>query len=134
MLILLKLAGLGQIALAAGSLAVPYVLKWSKDMAKVRPLTRQIFQTYAVYIWSTNLCMGLLSFFHPEWLLTTEPLARVVAGYITLYWGARLLIQFFYYDRSSRPLGAVWVLAEGSLVGLFTYLTVVYGIITLRGN
>src|SRR5271169_3100438 len=120
---LLVLAGIGQIALAAGSLAVPYVLKWSKDMAKVRPLTRQIFQTYAVYIWVTNLSFGLLSFLQPGWLLDASPLARAVAGYITLYWGARLLIQFFYYDRTERPPGAFWTLAEWSLVVLFAYLT-----------
>jgi len=134
MMTFLRLAGLGQIALAAGSLAVPYVLKWSKDMAKVRPLTHQIFQTYAVYIWATNLCFGLLSLCHPEWLLTGEPLARAVAGYITLYWGARLLIQFLYYDRSARPPGFRWVLAEWSLVGLFFYLTVVYGYVTATGG
>ncbi len=50
MKLLLIVAGLGQIGLAAGSIAVPYVLKWSVDMAKVRPITRQIFHTYSVYI------------------------------------------------------------------------------------
>ena len=131
---LLILAGLGQIVLAAASLAVPRVLKWAKDMAKVRPLTRQIFQTYAVYIWGTNLLMGLLSLLHPGWLLDNSPLARAVAGYITLYWGARLLIQFFYYDRSERPPGLLWTLAEWSLVGLFTFLTAVYGSIAVIGG
>jgi hypothetical protein len=44
------------------------------------------------------------------------------------------LIQFFYYDRTARPAGALWVLAEWSLVGLFAYLSVVYGFITLTGG
>lgn len=131
---LLRLAGCGQIVLALASLAVPKVLDWAKDTKRMRPIVRQLFHTYAVYIWATNLLMGLLSCFHPEWLLDGAPLARAVAGYITLYWGARLLIQFFYYDRSERPPGFQWALAEWSLVGLFACLTAIYGHITLTGG
>ena len=131
---LLILAGLGNFGLAIASFAVPYVLKWSKDIANMRPLTGQIFQTYAIYIWATNLSFGLLSFFHPEWLLDGSPLARAVTGYITLYWGARVFIQFFYYDRKARPAGVQWLLAEWSLVCLFIFLTVVYGHIALTGG
>jgi len=131
---LLMLAGLGNFGLGVASIAVPYVLNWFKDMGKMRPLMRQIFHTYAVYIWATNLSFGLLSFFHPEWLLDGTPLARAVAGYITLFWGARVFIQFFYYDRTERPAGVQWVFAEWSLVGLFVYLTAVYGHIALTGG
>ena len=47
---LLMLAGVGQLVLAAGSLAIPRVLRWSDDLSRVRPLIRQIFWTYAGYI------------------------------------------------------------------------------------
>ena len=134
MKLLLIVAGFGQIGLAAGSIAVPYVLKWSVDMAKVRPITRQIFHTYSVYIWATNLCFGLLSLLKPELLLDGSPLARLVAGFITAYWGARLFIQFLYYDRSIRPPGAFWAFAEWSLVCLFVYLSLIYGRIALAGG
>ena len=45
----LLLAGAGQLLLAAGSLAIPRLLRWSEQLAKVRPLTRQVFWTYAGY-------------------------------------------------------------------------------------
>jgi hypothetical protein len=109
-------------------------LNWSIDTAKMRPLTRQIFHTYAAYIWVTNVSFGLLSFFHPEWLLDGSPLARALAGFITLYWGARLLIQFFYYDRSARPPGSHWMVSEWSIILLFIYLTGVYGHIAVYGG
>lgn len=128
---LLVFAGWGQIGLAVGSLAVPYVLQWSAEMAKLRPITRQIFRTYSVYIWATNLSFGLLSLIRPEWLLDATPLARVVTSFIALYWGARLLIQFLYYDRSIRPSGTFWTIMEWSLIVLFTYLTTLYGYIGL---
>jgi hypothetical protein len=127
MKVLLTLAGLGQLVLALGSLALPRVLEWSGDTAKLRPLTRQVFWTYAAYIWVTNVCFGALSAFWPDRLLDGTPLARAVAGYITVYWGARLLVQFFYFDRSASPPGALYKLAEAALVGLFLFLTAVYG-------
>ncbi len=127
MKVLLILAGLGQLALALGSLALPRILRWGDDTAKLRPLTRQVFWTYAAYIWVTNICFGVISTFAPDWLLDRTPLARVVAGYITAYWGARVLVQFFYFDRSEAPPGVFYKLAEVALVALFIFLTAVYG-------
>jgi hypothetical protein len=124
---LLMLAGLGQLVLAVGSLTLPRILGWSEDTAKLRPLTRQVFWTYATYIWVTNICFGVVSTFAPDWLLDRSPLARVVTGYIMAYWGARVLVQVFYFDRSGAPPGAVYKLAEVALVGLFIFLTAVYG-------
>ena len=129
---LLIAAGVGQLALAAGSLAIPKVLRWSDDVAKLRPLTRQVFWTYAAYIWTTNLAFGLLSALAPGWLLDGSPLAGAVAGFIAVYWGARVIIQFTYFDRSEAPKGLQFVLAEVALVALFVALTVIYGGLTAR--
>ena len=125
------LAGLGQLGLALGSLAIPRVLRWSEETAKLRPLTRQVFWTYAAYIWTTNVTFGILSAFAPGLLLDRSPLARAVAGYITAYWGARMLIQIFYFDRSDAPIGALYRVADAALLTLFIYLTAVYGYLAL---
>jgi hypothetical protein len=134
---LVFLAGLGQLALVAASLAIPRVLRWGEDTARLRPLTRQVFWTYAGYIWTTNLCFGLLSTFAPRWLLDGSPLAGAVAGFIALYWAARVVIQFTYFDRSDAPPGWGPKLAEAALVCLFVFLTLVYGwvaLLTFRGS
>jgi hypothetical protein len=125
-------AGVGQLALAAASLAIPRVLRWSDDLARLRPLTRQVFWTYAAYIWVTNLAFGLVSACAPGWLLDRSPLAGAVCAYIAAYWGARLVIQFAYFDRTDAPRGAPFVLAEAALVGLFLFLTLVYGALAAR--
>ncbi|MBY0528136.1 MAG: hypothetical protein K2R98_32365 [Gemmataceae bacterium] len=127
MVTLIVLVGIGQLVLVAASLAIPCVLQWSAETAKLRPLTRQVFWTYAGYIWTTNLCFGLVSTLAPTWLLDRSPLAGAVASFITLYWGARLVIQFAYFDRTDVPPGMPTRLAEAALVGLFLYLTLVYG-------
>ena len=131
---ILMLAGFGQISLAFASVAVMRVLKWDRDLAKLRPIFRNIFTTYALYILTINLCFGALSLFKPEWLLDGMPLARALAGFITVYWGVRLLLEFIYYDRSARPPGTFWILAEWTLIALFVYLTGVYGLIAITGG
>jgi hypothetical protein len=125
---LVFLAGVGQIVLALASLAIPRVLRFREETAKLRPLLREMFWTYAGYILCTNLSIGLLSALAPEWLLDGSRLAAAVTGYITVYWTARLVIQFALLDRTDAPPGAHVRLAEAGLVTLFVYLSLVYGL------
>jgi hypothetical protein len=129
---LLVTAGVAQLILVAASLAIPHWLHWKEEVAKLRPLTRQVFWTYASYIWATNLCFGLISTFVPQLLLDRTPLAGAVCGFITTYWGARVLIQFAYFDRADAPKGRFFTLGEAVLVGLFVVLTLVYGGLAVR--
>jgi hypothetical protein len=124
---LLIAAGAGQVGLVFASLMIPKVLHWKEEMAKLRPLTRQVYWTYAAYILTINLSFGLLSLLAPHWLMDKSPLAGAVTAFISAYWGARVIIQFTYYDRSGAPPGAVFKLLEAALVLLFVYLSLVYG-------
>jgi hypothetical protein len=124
---LLVLAGLGQLALAVGSLWIPRILGWREETARLRPLTRNVFWTYAGYIWANHVCFGLLSALAPDALLDGTLLARSVTGFISLYWGARLAIQFLVFRRAGLPEGALYRLGEAALVGLFSFLTLLYG-------
>jgi hypothetical protein len=124
---LVRLAGLGQLALAAASTAIPSVLQWRRETAKLRPLLRQIFWVYAGYILGLHVAFGALSALAPAWLLDGSGLATAVTGFLATYWGVRLALQFLYLDRSDAPPGAVFRLAEAALVALFVFLTAVYG-------
>ncbi len=79
-------AGIGELGLVAASLAIPRALRWREDLARLRPLTRQMFWVYAAYIWCTNLAFGLISTFAARWLIDRTPLAGAVCSYITIYW------------------------------------------------
>src|SRR5215218_6931726 len=125
--VLLMAAGVGQLILISASLAIPRILRWPEDVAKLRPLTRQVFWTYAGYIWTANVCFGLLSLLAPAALVAGGTLPAAVCGFIMLYWLARIVIQFTYFDRSAAPPGFIFKLAEAALVGLFVALTAVYG-------
>jgi hypothetical protein len=121
-----RLAGAGQLALAAASLAIPRVLGWRAETAKLRPLLRQLFWIYAGYILGFHVAFGLVSALAPRWLLDGSPLATAVTGFITVYWSVRLALQFTCLDRWDAPAGARYRLAEIALVGLFVFLAATY--------
>jgi hypothetical protein len=129
-------AGVGQIALAAASPAIPRLLNWNAGLAPLQPLLRQMFWVYAGYILITNLCFGLVSAFAPEWLLDGSRLANAVVGFIAVYWLARIVIQFTYFDRKAMvPPGAPWHQRWGT-IGielLFVYLAAAYGLAFAAG-
>ncbi len=122
-----RLAGLGQLALAAASTAIPRLLSWSKETAGLRPLLRQLFWIYAGYILAFHVAFGLLSSLAPSWLLDGSGLAAAVSGFIAAYWGVRLALQFTVLDRTDAPSGPWFRAAEAALVLLFAGLFATYG-------
>ncbi len=121
-----RLAGLGQLALAAASTAIPYVLRWKTETAALRPLLRQLFWIYAGYILGFHIAFGLVSSLAPGWLLDGSGLATAVTGFIATYWSVRLVLQFVYLDRSDAPKGPWFSAAEAALVSLFVFLSGTY--------
>ena len=119
------LAGLAQLAIASSSVFIPYLLGWREETARLRPLTRQVFWTYAAYILSIHIAFGTLSLLAPRALTDGSTLARAVCAFIAVYWGVRLVLQFAVFDRSvnARPL---YRFAEVVYVSAFAYLAIVY--------
>jgi hypothetical protein len=123
---LIWLAGIAQIGLVLGSLAIPRVLNWKAELVKVQPLIKQMFWTYAAYILVINLCFGLLSATAFRDLTNGSHLAILLTGFIATYWISRVLIQFLYFDRTNFPAGRRHKFAEVVLVCLFIFLSIVY--------
>lgn len=121
----LILAGLAQLAIASSSVFIPHLLGWREETARLRPLTRQVFWTYAAYILSFHVAFGTLSLLAPRALTDGSTLARAVCAFIAVYWAVRLVLQFAVFDRSvnTRPL---YRFAEIAYVSAFAYLAVVY--------
>lgn len=123
---IIRLAGLAQIALVIGSFAVPGILNWRGELAKVKTLIKQMFWVYAAYIAVINICFGLVSVFCYRELADGSTLAMLLTGFIAVYWISRVLIQFFYFDRTGIPSGLWNRIGEAVLVALFIFLSVVY--------
>jgi hypothetical protein len=128
--LVVRSAGVAHFAVVAASLGVPSALGWRDDVAKLKPINRQIFYTYAGYILTINLLFGLVATFGAPWLIDRTPLAACVTGFIAAYWGVRVALQFVYYDRKSTPKGLKYTLGEIVFVTLFAVLTVVFSYVT----
>jgi hypothetical protein len=127
-LYLIVISGIGQILLALGSLAIPNILKWKEKLSSVDNLIKQMFWTYACYIFFINLSFGVISLLAPEELLNKSILATYLSLLIALYWLGRVLIQFFYFDMSNKPKGKIYTIGEILLVGGFVFFTITYGL------
>ncbi|MFT5633028.1 MAG: hypothetical protein ACI9SQ_000738 [Rubritalea sp.] len=123
----LKLAGLAQLVLVAGSVAIPKCLNWGGGLADLMPLLRQMFWTYAIYISVMHVFFGVVSLFAAEELVSGGFITTSLCVLMLVWWLARILIQFFYFDKTGIPETKFNQLAEVALVLLFAFLSVVYG-------
>lgn len=126
---LLKLifgAGIGHFVLCIGSLYVPVALQWRERLKDLHPILRQMFWTYAGYILVINFCFGIVSVWGAHELLNHSFLAKSVTLFITVYWLARVFIQFLCLDRSQAPKGLIYTLGEIGLVSLFVSFSIIY--------
>lgn len=118
-------AGALQLSIALSSLALPRILGWREQTARLEPLTRHVFWTYAAYIFCTNLFFAGMSMLWPSVLVDGSLLARAVTGFIAAYWGGRVGIQVFAY-RAAKPSGWFFVMADWGFLLAFVFLTAVY--------
>lgn len=132
LIILLQLAGLGQLVLAAASLAIPHVLGWQRRLASLDPFMKRIFWVYGGYILGTNIALGLICLWGAGALAAGGTLALAVSLYAVVYWGARIVIQFALF-QVEKPVGLKFRLAEIALLSLFIYLVFVYGLTAIHG-
>ena len=126
MTIIIFWCGIAHILLTLASLIIPRVLNWKEGLKHLQPLLRQMFWTYAGYILAINFSFGLVSILGAGDLLDHSFLAKSLTLFIALYWFARVLIQFFYFDRTNAPKGWLFTLGEIGLVSLFALFTLVY--------
>jgi hypothetical protein len=73
-----------------------------------------------------NFCFGIISIIGNEELINGSFLAKSVTLFIAAYWLTRILIQFFYFDKSHAPKGLIYTLGEIMLVSAFAIFSVVY--------
>jgi hypothetical protein len=123
---LIQLCGIAHLFLGLGSLVIPKMLGWKTAFDHVPLLIKQMFWTYAGYILSINLFFGIVSVFLAAEMLSGTGLAISLTLLISLYWLARLIIQFTYFDKSEIPRAFFYLAGEWALVGLFILFSLVY--------
>ena len=127
MKLLLELAAAVQLLILIASALTPRVLDWRKNLAVLHPFLRKLFWVYGVFIVMVIMAFAILTFRHSDAMAAREPVARSLCAFITIFWGARLFVQFAIFDP--RPFLTNWIYQIGyhALTIIFAFLVLVYG-------
>ncbi len=96
----LRAVGLVMAALAVVNVGVPSRFHWKEELSRVSLLNRQIFQAHSVFIVLLLALFSLLFLTCAEALLQPTRLSRAVLCGLTIFWGLRMLMQWFFYSPS----------------------------------
>ena len=94
----LRFVGVLLALLAIMNLFVPRRFRWREELARVSLLNRQIFQAHTVFIVLVVALMSVLLLTCAEALLEPTRLSRAVLAGLTVFWGLRMLMQWFFYS------------------------------------
>jgi len=94
---LLEITGGLLIALALLHAIFPRYFRWKEETATLSLVTRQILHVHTFFIALTVFLMGLLCLTSATDLMHT-PLGRRISLGLAVFWGIRLVIQFFGYS------------------------------------
>jgi len=98
----LRIVGVFMALLAVLNLCLPARLRWREEMAALSLLNRQIFQVHSGFIILTIALVSALLLTCADALLEPTRLSRAVVSGLAIFWGARMLTQWFVYSP------AVW--------------------------
>src|SRR5262245_22173632 len=123
---LLLVAGVMHFGILIASALVPQVLDWRGELRKLPSLFAQLVWVHGGFIVLTIIGLGAISVFNAAELASGTLLARTVCGFIALFWGTRLAVQFFYFDATPYLTRLPLKLGYHALTVVFTFLTMVY--------
>jgi hypothetical protein len=124
--IALWLAGIAHFCILGASFQVPFRLNWKEDLAKLTPFNRKIMWNYAAFVVGMIMSFGVLTLLLHEEFLRGDRSAVMLAGLMGIFWGARLLVDLFYFKHSDWPKGSAMVFGHALLMSTFAALTTTY--------
>lgn len=97
---LLLIAGLLQLVVAVANLPLVRILDFGREHSRLTPIVRQIHEVHHMYLGLLLVVFAAISVAFPRELIAGEGLGSFFSWVLAIFWGARLLIQRFYYDRA----------------------------------
>jgi hypothetical protein len=129
---LLLLGGVIHFGILIASALAPQVLAWREQLAKLDRLTRQLVWVHGAFIVLVIVMFGAASLAFAGPLASGDTASRVLCGMISLFWLARLAVQFWVFDASGYLRTMLLRVGYHSLTVAFVYLAVVYGWAAIR--
>ena len=122
----LRIAGTILLLLALAHLRFPKQFHWATELPRLSIINRQMFLVHTFFIAMIVTMMGLLSLAFPETLIERSSLARLTLAGLTIFWGTRLVFQWFVYDRALWRGQKFNTAIHFLFTTFWTYLTSVY--------
>ena len=121
------ISGILHLGTLLGSAQVPRELNFRDELPKVAPLLKHWILVAGLYVVLNLFAFGIISLCYSNELASGEPLARAFCAFVSIFWGVRLVIQFFVFD--AKPYLRNWFLTVGyhGLTVVFLWQTTVYG-------
>ena len=126
--LLIFAGGILHFGILLASAMVPKVLDWKGSLEKLDGLFRQLVWVHGAFIVLVIIGFGLLSVVLAGDLASGTPLARGMCLFISLFWAARLVVQFFVFDAKPYLKTVVLKVGYRGLTAVFVYITVIYGL------
>lgn len=118
----LWLAGAGHFLILFASFQVPIQLDWRRDLAQLRPFNRKLLWVQGGFTVLTIIAFGVLTLVLHAELMRGDRAALGIAGFIGIYWSARILVDAFYFSHEDWPRGGYFVVGHVLLTALFVFL------------
>jgi hypothetical protein len=116
-------AGALHLLVASANLFAFGKFRYLEHLRTVPLVVRQVFLVQNAYIMLVQGGFALLCFFFAGELTSGQPLGVALAGFLAVFWGSRVLLQLFYYDRelrrTHRLFDVLFLLADGYLAVVF---------------
>jgi len=122
----LWLVGVAHFGVLIASFQVPYRLQWKRDLQQLMPFNRKLLWVQGGFTVMTIVAFGTLTLsLHAE-LLRGDRAALGIACFIGIYWGARIIVDAFYFSHTDWPKGTAFVVGHTLLTLLFCFLAASY--------
>jgi len=124
----LRVVGAIMVVLVAVNLFVPRRFNWSAELSRVSLLNRQIFQAHTTFLVVLLALFAVLFGLYADALLEPTRLSRAILVGLTIFWGLRMLMQWFFYSP------AIWrghrfnTIMHGVFSAAWVYVTAICGL------
>jgi hypothetical protein len=98
--------------------------RYLQHLQGVPSIVRQVFLVQNAYIMFVQFGLALLCFLFAKELTSGLLMDRSISVFLAIFWGSRVILQLFYYDRQTRRANRLFdllfLVADGYLALVFT--------------
>jgi hypothetical protein len=123
----LRIVGMVMAGLVIVNLIVPLRFRWREEMSRLSLINRQIFQVHSLFIVLTLVLFAALLLTSAEALLEPTRLSRAVLTGLLIFWGTRMLVQWFVYSPAIWRGNRFNTVMHGLFSALWVYVTATFG-------